>query len=223
MIFTRVLALVSSVAVVNGTWVGLLSSGSLLKPYHPGATIDQTAVRRNVHNRDDTTVNLVIDGGFEAFDCGSFGIPPCSMDQTINWRAHSTSGWPNGEIIRQDPWGTHYSHSGNDVGRLGSGDATNPFGGTLENLHPLMTVPGERYNITFWHKSTLYPWSTLPVKPSFAQALWNGEVVGTVPAGKTEWTEFSFTVTAAGNDIIAFYGEGAPTWSYIDDIQVFQV
>ena len=53
--------------------------------------------------------------------------------------------------------------------------------------------------------------------------LWNGNVVGSIHPGFSEYEHFSFDVVGDGDDVLAFHGGAAPAWIFIDDIAVYQM
>jgi hypothetical protein len=85
----------------------------------------------------------------------------------------------------------------------------------------LATEAGKQYTIAFFQASA-FSGPTLEAN-AFIDILWNGNVVTTIHPGYQNWQFYQFTVTAAGNDVLAFRGGKAPSWSFLDDISVFIV
>ncbi|KAF9043296.1 hypothetical protein BJ165DRAFT_1595297 [Panaeolus papilionaceus] len=159
--------------------------------------------------------NYVVDGGFEGYTaCSDF----CFTASYANWVGTSPAGGTlDATIFHFQP----YAHSGSGVGLLGSATGADNLPGTLTPASPLQTVSGKNYQINFFQASA-FSGPTLEAD-AFIDILWNGNVVTTITPGFQNWQFYSFQVTAAGNDVLAFRGGKAPAWSFIDDIAVFQV
>lgn len=112
-----------------------------------------------------------------------------------------------------------YGRTGFATGELGAinGDNSNP--GTLAVRYPLDSVPGKQYVITFFQDSS---WSgPTSEAAAFVNVLWNGNAVLSLSGYTATWQYNQVTVTAQGNDILAFYGGAAPAWTFIDDVYIF--
>jgi len=159
--------------------------------------------------------NYVIDGGFEGYtQCNFF----CFASSYSNWVGTSpTGGTLDANIFFYKP----YAHSGNGVGLLGAASGVDALAGTLAPTLPLQTVAGKTYQIYFFHASAFSGPSF--EGPAFVDILWNGNTIATITPGFSDWKLYSFQVTGAGNDVLAFHGGKAPAWSFIDDISVFEV
>ncbi len=158
--------------------------------------------------------NLVIDGGFEGFnECDDF----CFDTKDANWIGTSA---PGGTLDATIFFFQPYAHSGNAVALLGSATAEDALPGTLTVAKPLATVAGNTYSINFFQASA-FSGPTLEAN-AFVDIVWNGETIATITPGFENYVFYQFTVTAVGNDILAFHGGAAPAWSFIDDISVFQ-
>ncbi|TFK70891.1 hypothetical protein BDN72DRAFT_500502 [Pluteus cervinus] len=158
-------------------------------------------------------ISLLPDGGFEGFnECGDF----CFDTQDTNWIGTSA---PGGTLDATIFFFQPYAHSGNAVALLGSatGEDANP--GTLAPAQPLNTVAGKQYVITFFQNSS-FSGSTLEASASIT-VQWNGVAAQTFAVGYEGWTFYQVTVTAVGNDLLAFVGGNAPAWSFIDDVSVY--
>ncbi|KJA22232.1 hypothetical protein HYPSUDRAFT_41120 [Hypholoma sublateritium FD-334 SS-4] len=158
--------------------------------------------------------NLVIDGGFEGFnECDDF----CFDTQDANWIGTSA---PGGTLDATIFFFQPYAHSGNAVALLGSATAEDSLPGTLTIAKPLTTIAGNTYSINFFQASA-FSGPTLEAN-AFVDILWNNKIVATITPGFENYVFYQFTVTAVGNDVLAFHGGAAPAWSFIDDISVFQ-
>jgi len=85
----------------------------------------------------------------------------------------------------------------------------------------LDTISGRGYTITFFHAS-VYGGETAEAD-AFVDVVWNGDIVSTIRPGYSQWKYYEFSVTATGNDVLAFHGGSSPAWSWIDDIYVFEI
>jgi hypothetical protein len=159
--------------------------------------------------------NYVVDGGFEGYNaCSDF----CFTSSYANWVGTSPAGGTlDATIFHFQP----YAHAGSGVGLLGSATGADNLPGTLTPAAPLQTVAGKNYQINFFQASA-FSGPTLEAD-AFIDILWNGNVVTTITPGFQNWQFYSFQVTGAGNDVLAFRGGKAPAWSFIDDIAVFQI
>lgn len=158
--------------------------------------------------------SLVLDGGFEGYTCADF----CFAASYASWIGTSPAGGNlDATIFHYAP----YAHSGNSVGLLGSANGVDALAGTLAPAKPLATVAGKTYVITFFHASVYSGQSS--EKDAFVDVLWNGAIVSTIKPGYSAWKYYEYTVTARGNDTLAFHGGKAPAWSFIDDVYVFQM
>jgi hypothetical protein len=105
------------------------------------------------------------------------------------------------------------------VGLLGSATGADTLAGVLTPAAPLATEAGKQYTITFFHASAFS--GPTGEANAFVDVLWNGNIVTTIRPGFQNWQFYQFSVTGAGNDVIAFHGGMAPAWSFIDDVSVF--
>ncbi|PPQ82096.1 hypothetical protein CVT25_014342 [Psilocybe cyanescens] len=159
--------------------------------------------------------NFVIDGGFESFnECDDF----CFDTQSANWIGTSPAG---GSLDATIFFFQPFSHNGNAVALLGSATGADSLAGTLTVAKPLATVAGKQYQITFFQASSFAP--PAQEAPAFVDVVWNGVIQTTIHPGFANFEIFQVTVTAKGNDILAFHGGAAPAWSFIDDVTVFQL
>ncbi|KIJ50323.1 hypothetical protein M422DRAFT_245576 [Sphaerobolus stellatus SS14] len=158
--------------------------------------------------------NLVIDGGFEGFPCNT---DFCFADSYANWIGTSAPGGVDDATIF---FFAPFAHAGNGVALLGSADATDNLTGTLTPAKPLTTVAGKTYSINLFSSSVFS--GPQEEAASFFQIVWNGQTIQTVTPGFSDWTFYTFSVTAAGNDVLAIHGGSAPAWSFFDDVAVFE-
>jgi hypothetical protein len=102
---------------------------------------------------------------------------------------------------------------------LGSANNVDSLPGTMAPRKPLLTTRGKTYTITLFQSSSF----SSPADEANARVdvLWNGNVVFSF-GGFSPWTFEQVTVTAVGNDKLAFRGGAAPAWTLIDDVAVFQ-
>ena len=158
--------------------------------------------------------DFVIDGGFEGYTCTGF----CYTESYSNWVGTSPAGGSlDAVFIHYAP----YAHSGSTVALLGSGTGVDALAGTFTPAAPLATTAGKQYTITFFHYSSFS--GSSDEQDAFVDIVWNNNVVATITPGYSPWTYYSFTVTGAGNDVLAFHGGKAPAWSFLDDVHVFQI
>lgn len=159
--------------------------------------------------------NLITDGGFEGFPCSS---EFCFGPSYPNWIGSSPAGGSlDATIFHYQP----YAHAGKGVGLLGAATGADALPGTLTPAHPLQTVAGKKYTITFFHASVYS--GSVSEQEAFVDILWNGQVVSTIHPNYSPWKYYEFTVTAKGNDVVAFHGGKAPAWSFIDDVNIFEL
>ncbi|GLB40797.1 hypothetical protein LshimejAT787_0900120 [Lyophyllum shimeji] len=158
---------------------------------------------------------LTVDSGFEGYTCPN-GDEFCFGTSSSAWVGTSpTGGSLDATIFHYAP----YTRSGSSVALLGSASGVDALAGTLAPKNPLNTVAGRKYSITFFHQSTYSGQDA--EKDAFVDVLWNGAIVQTIKPGYQDWTFYEFTVTAVGNDKLAFHGGKAPAWSFIDDVNVW--
>ncbi|RDB31124.1 hypothetical protein Hypma_000065 [Hypsizygus marmoreus] len=158
--------------------------------------------------------SLVIDGGFEGYTCSDF----CYAGKYANWIGTSPAGgYLDASIFHYAP----YARSGKSVALLGSASGVDALPGTLAPASPLKTVAGKKYTITFFHASVYA--GQVAEKDAFVDVLWNGVTVASIKPGYQPWTYYEYEVTAKGNDLLAFHGGKAPAWSFIDDVNVFEL
>lgn len=156
--------------------------------------------------------SLAIDGGFEAYTCKEF----CFDASYAHWIGTSPKGGSlDASIFHYTP----YAHSGSSVALLGSANGADALPGTLTAAKPLATVPGKKYVIAFFHASVYS--GQAAEKDAFFDVLWNDQVIKSYTPGYQPWTFYEITVTAKGNDKLAFRGGKAPAWSFIDDVDVW--
>lgn len=153
-------------------------------------------------------VSVVVDAGFEGFQCDS-----PEDDGNPNWLALYDAEPVDAAVI-QDP---SSAHSGVGFGRLGSIDLTLP--GTLITSERLNTAKGRVYQIQLFHRSIFLESAT--ENESFVDVIWNDQVAGSIRSSSAEWEFFSFPVVAQGEDHLAFYGGRQSVWSLIDDVYCF--
>lgn len=159
--------------------------------------------------------NFLVDGGFEGFNaCDDF----CFAESYANWIGTSPRG---GSLDATIFFNAPFAHSGNGSALLGSATGVDTLPGTLTPAQPLQTVAGQQYQISFFQASS-FSGPTLEA-PAFVNILWNGNIINTITPGFSGYELFQFTVTAVGNDVLAFNGGEAPAWSFLDDITVFQL
>ncbi|KAL0578875.1 hypothetical protein V5O48_003108 [Marasmius crinis-equi] len=161
--------------------------------------------------------NLVTDGGFESYQCGD-GSDFCYGNSTTGngWIASSPSGGTlDATVFHYKP----YAHSGNGVVILGSAVGADVFSGTLKPAQPLNTVAGKTYKIQ-WFMASTYSGAILQAD-AFLNVLWNNESVQFFKTGYSPWNYYEVTVTAKGNDQLAFTGGNGTAYTFVDDISVY--
>lgn len=157
---------------------------------------------------------LTIDGGFEGYTCPN-DDEFCFAASYSAWIGISPAGGSlDASIFHYAP----YTRTGSSVALLGSASGIDTLSGTLTPRAALKTVAGKKYSITFFHQSTYA--GPEAEKDAFVDIMWNGAIVQTIRPGYESWKFYEFTVTAVGNDKLAFHGGKAPAWSFIDDVNV---
>ncbi|TFK68010.1 hypothetical protein BDN72DRAFT_858751 [Pluteus cervinus] len=169
------------------------------------------------YSRGYQRISILPDGGFEGTGPCPYFYSGCHILSTTYWAGTSAnSNDLDASILRNEL--VQYARTGFATGQLGAvnGDNSNP--GTLSIRNPLNSVPGKQYVITFFQDSSY----SGPEKQAaaFVNVLWNGNTVLSL-SGYSTWQYNQVTVTAQGNDILAFYGGAAPAWTDIDDVYVF--
>ncbi|TFK18627.1 hypothetical protein FA15DRAFT_689757 [Coprinopsis marcescibilis] len=157
--------------------------------------------------------NLVIDGGFEAYDgCLDF----CYEEAYEHWIGTSPAGGKDDATIFR---AAMYARTAQTVGLLGSATGADSFAGTLTPANTLTTIEGRVYKVALFQNSA-YSGPTFQ-KDSFLEILWNGEVVKTVRPGYSDWAFVEAEVVAEGDDVVEIRGGKAPAWTFVDDIGVW--
>ncbi|KAF8893042.1 hypothetical protein BD779DRAFT_1508499 [Infundibulicybe gibba] len=147
--------------------------------------------------------NALIDGGFEGYAaCDDF----CFVDSYKGWNGTSPA---NGTVDASIFHFTSYAHTGSSVGLLGSATGIDALAGTLTPNAPLSTTAGKTYEISFFQQS-VFSGEELEAD-SFIDVVWNGQTLKTIRPGFQAWTFHSVQVAAA------------PAWSFIDDVNVFEL
>ncbi|KAJ3985590.1 hypothetical protein F5890DRAFT_1120822 [Lentinula detonsa] len=160
-------------------------------------------------------MNYVSNGGFEDFTCG--GLIFCYTDKTEDWLASSPKdGDYDASIFHYQP----YAHSGNSVALLGSAFGRDGYTGTLTYASGLSTEPDVEYVIEFFHSS--YYSGQGGELEAFVEVYWNGNLIGSIHPGYSQWKYYKFVVVAKGNDELDFRGGEAPSYDFLDDIYVMR-
>ena len=159
--------------------------------------------------------NLIQDGDFESYDtCNDDGT--CFTESSSGWTGTSPDGGRlDATIFNYQP----YAHSGSAVGVLGAAYGDDSLSGTLQPVQPLNTVAGKQYQINFFHAAAFSGPSL--ESNALVNVMWNGQVVLTTTPGFQDWKLYQVSVTAQGQDTLAFTGGAAPAWSFIDDVAVY--
>jgi len=200
-------------AVVNGNPTTYTCSMYFIVADASSATNTGQGDLKVTFSRGYKRINYVVDGGFEGYPC-SIGF--CFAESYANWVGTSAPGgfW-DALIFNYAP----YAHAGHGSGLLGSGSGSDDLPGTLTPAAPLNTHAGHHYTITFFQASAFSGQSG--EANAFIDILWNGNLVTTIHPGYQDWQFYQFDVVAVGNDVLAFHGGRAPSWSFIDDVGVF--
>jgi hypothetical protein len=150
--------------------------------------------------------NLVLNPGFETGDFSSWNVTLAAHGTDLD-----VNGVPN------------------------TGTSSAAFGGTTPGSYDTIaqsfnTVAGGSYTFSFFLQvnggsEEGESARDIPAIDPIAdfQAFWNGNMVLDSSLGNTgdfDFTKFSFTVTATGNDTIAFSGYNVPAHYYLDDVSV---
>ncbi|KAJ4487605.1 hypothetical protein J3R30DRAFT_3654104 [Lentinula aciculospora] len=161
--------------------------------------------------------NLIIDGGFEGYSCGTSGEAPfCFTPGYSAWQGTSP---PNGNLDASIFDYPPYAHTGDSVALLGSAYGSDNLPGTLAPTVPIVTQPGQSYTLQFFH-SSFYSGEEAEA-PATLEIIWNGESVDTIHPGFSQWAGHQYVVTAQGNDLLQFVGGAAPAYVFIDDVSLF--
>ncbi|KAF9067195.1 hypothetical protein BDP27DRAFT_1423075 [Rhodocollybia butyracea] len=161
---------------------------------------------------------LVIDGGFEGYTCDDLPSDFCLTTATSTWNGSSPDGGYYDATIFH--FG-QYAHSGLSVALLGSAYGSDDLPGTLTYTSAFATSLGVTYTVEFFH-SSVYSGEDGEVN-AFVEVFWNGQLVGTIHPGYSEWTYYKFLVIAQGNEgVLKFTGGAAPSYDFIDDVYVMQ-
>jgi hypothetical protein len=200
-------------AVVNGNPTTYTCSMYFIVADASSATNTGQGDLKVTFSRGYKRINYVIDGGFEGYPC-STGF--CYAESYANWIGTSAPGGFWDALIFNYP---PYAHAGHGSGLLGSGNGADALPGTLTPAAPLATQADKHYTITFFQDSSYS--GPFYEANAFIDILWNGNIVATINPGYETWHFYQFNVVAAGNDVLAFHGGKAPSWSFIDDIAVF--
>ncbi|KAF5365183.1 hypothetical protein D9758_005340 [Tetrapyrgos nigripes] len=156
--------------------------------------------------------NLLPDGGFEGYDeCPVF----CFTSGYEFWKGISPAfGHQDATIFHY----TQYAHNGHGVALLGSADGRDNFPGSLTPSQLLQTQPGKRYSLQFFLSSDF---SGMLEQAAFVDVMWNGEIIDTIKPGVQHWKFYSYDLTAKGNDVLQLHGGKAPSWVFLDDMNLF--
>ena len=137
--------------------------------------------------------NIVVNGGFETGDFSGWTYPHNSSYLKVNGNT---------------------PYSGSYAAAFG---AINNVYDTVSQ--ELATSKGTSYTLSFWLANTYDPY--LESDSADFQVLWNGtsleDIITTTAFG---YTEFTFTVTGTGKDVLSFEGYNDPSWTYLDDVSV---
>ncbi|KAJ3838677.1 hypothetical protein F5878DRAFT_582944 [Lentinula raphanica] len=159
--------------------------------------------------------NYVLNGGFEDYTCSDLSF--CYSEETDDWLATSPQ---NGDYDASFFHFQPYAHTGDSVALLGSAFGRDNLPGTLTYAPGLSTEPGAKYVIELFHSS--YYSGTSAEANAFVEVYWNGNLVGSVDHGYSQWKYYAFVVVAEGNDELDFYGGKAPSYDFLDDIYVMR-
>jgi hypothetical protein len=134
-------------------------------------------------------------------------------------------------------WNVTFAAHGTDLGTNGvphTGDSSAEFGGTSAGFYDTIAqsfnTSGGFYTFSFFLEVNGASEEgesarDIPAVDPIGdlQAFWDGNMVLDSSIGITgnfDFTQFSFTVTATGNDTIAFSGYNVPAHYYLDDVSV---
>ncbi|KAJ7738248.1 hypothetical protein DFH07DRAFT_927286 [Mycena maculata] len=162
-------------------------------------------------SRGYSRLSVLPDGGFEGYTaCDDF----CFSASYTNWIGTSSAG---GDFDASIFFYTPYARTGHGSGLLGAAFGDDALSGTLTPAAPLTTEAGKTYVVQAFVGNAFAPGDA--EADAFVVILWNGVKVGEVN-GFQPYTPVQVTVTATGNDVLAFTGGAAPAWSFLDDISV---
>ncbi|KAF9266586.1 hypothetical protein L218DRAFT_996750 [Marasmius fiardii PR-910] len=153
------------------------------------------------------------DPGFETFVC----TPPaltCSAQSFGGWVGSSDNATVlDTAAIVHDPTLAHFGSSAISLGSISG--RTTASGTQTRNI---TTIKGRSYALGFFHSST----QKNPANAAGASVnvTWNGVVIESI-SGAQNWTFHGQTLTATGNDTLAFHGGRAPAFDFIDDVFLY--
>ncbi|KAF5371757.1 hypothetical protein D9758_003513 [Tetrapyrgos nigripes] len=161
--------------------------------------------------------NVIPDGGFEGFNCGTnITAPFCFTPGYSAWKGISpATGHLDASIFNYAP----YARTGHGVALLGSAFGEDDFPGTLTPASSLDTEVGKTYTLQFFHSSAFS--GPEGEADAFVEVHWNDAVIATIKPGFSSWTFYSFNVVAQGNDVLQFHGGKAPSYDFLDDVSLF--
>ncbi|KAG7089800.1 hypothetical protein E1B28_011450 [Marasmius oreades] len=158
--------------------------------------------------------SAVPDGSFETFAC----TPPaltCSIASFNGWVGTSDNATVlDTAAISHDPALAHFGSGSISLGSISG--KTNASG--TETFKVATTVKGRNYALGLFHSNTLR--NPTNASLGIVSVVWNGVIVDTI-TGAQNWTFHGYTLTAAGNDTLAFHGGKFPAFDFIDDVFLF--
>jgi PEP-CTERM motif len=139
--------------------------------------------------------DLVTNGGFETGDFTGWTVS-----------ANATGVEPIGIL-------GYTTHSGNYYAALGDTTGSYPYG-TLSQT--ITDTAGQTLTLSYWLASN-------GTQPSYFDATWDGttlpgSIVTNLPT--QPYTEYSFTVTTTGSDVLLFPEQNIPNYLALDDVSL---
>lgn len=163
------------------------------------------------------TKSLLAAAAFMALAVGSTAAK-ADLIQNGGFETGDNTGWAiNGDHTGVAPSGfsSINAHSGGFFMALGDTASAYPYG-TVSVDSAISDHAGDVLTLSYWFSSN-------GGTPNYFDAEWNGAVLsGSVLSnvGQTDWTEYQFSVTATGSDLLTFREQNAPAYSALDDISL---
>lgn len=127
-----------------------------------------------------------------------------------NWQTHPSSSIVHDATI---------AYEGTGAGSLGPANS-GPV--TLSPAQPLNTNAGDSHILTFFASSQPTVAGSSLSGSTTAQVLWNGSPVLSIAPQTTNWAYYSISLTAQGNDVLAFEQTDGTTSTLVDNVYMFQ-
>jgi hypothetical protein len=148
--------------------------------------------------------NLIVNGGFETGDLTGWTM-------TGNYVAGD-----DGVVMQDGSVNPIFPHSGSYLVNF-SNYASDGAAGITQDV---ATSPGQSYTLSYWFTTNA---DGSPANPNEFQVTWDGSVLidmTNFPSLQKVWTNYTFTVTGTGSDIVGFSGYQDADRNGLDDISL---